>query len=151
MNFFAISAIFFVFKSPSTTFPVSSGVPQVMEPRPRTSVTQVAAVVLVGIRLPLKTDVVIRPLRRKSVLHQSHQELHSIPQEEQHKAHLPLLTGVDEFVVQFVKCHPTPLPLHEDDAEEVESVVGAERDETVVNHSHDYKGTQKSWYLGASP
>ena len=111
--------------------------------------TQVAAVVLVGIRLPLKTDAVICLLRRKSALHQPHQELHPIPQEEQHKAHLQLLTGVDEFVVQFVKCHPTPLPLHENDAEEVEPVVGAERDETVVYHSHDDKGTQKFWYIGS--
>lgn len=119
----------------------SSMPPQVACPCHQRAVAQVVSVVLVGIRLTLETDAVISPFHLETALHQPHQKLHSIPQKEQYKAHLQLLAGVDEFVVQFVKCHASPPLLHEDDAEEVEPVVTPEGDESVVDHFHGGKGS----------
>ena len=105
----------------------------------QTALMEVFHVAFVGIRLPFETDVVISLLSMESVLNQPHQELNHIPQIEKHIGHFPLLTGVDELMVQLVRFHLSPPALHKNNAEKVEAVVSAKRNETVVDDFHGGK------------
>ena len=75
----------------------------------------------------------------ESVLQQAHQELCPIPQVKEYLGHLPLLTSVNELVIQFVWLHLSPSTLYENNAEEIESMVSSKRNETVVDDFHGDK------------
>ena len=96
-------------------------------------------IVFVGVGFAFKADVVVGFLCLETVLHQAHEVLYDVPQVETDVGHFPLLHGVDGLVVQFVCFHLAPFPLYEDSAEEIEPVVGAEGDETIVDNFHGYK------------
>ena len=108
------------------------------------SVANVVFLAFVGVCLPFKTDIEISLFNVETVLHQTHQKFCTVPQIEQHVSHLPLLVGVDELVIQFMRLHLAPSLLYEDGAKEVQSVVGAEGDETVVDDFHGDKVTDFS-------
>ena len=112
---------------------------QVFCPCHRMPVARVIHIVFMGVCLPFETDVVVCLSHLEPILQEPNQELNPVPQVEERVGHFPLLAGVDEFVVQFVRFHLAPSPLHEDGAEEVESVIRTEGYETIVDDFHGDK------------
>jgi len=114
---------------------------QIMKPCHATTIAEVVPVSLIGISLTLKTNVAIGFVNVKPVLQQAHHILHKIPHIEEKKDHLHLLAGVDELMSELHTTHLAPSALHEDDAEKIDAMKTAKRNESVVDDYHDGKDT----------
>jgi len=136
---FSISGTFFLYFVKREQKKSILRLPQITHPCHRTTVTQIVLVTLISVCLPFKTNAVICLLHMEAALHQPHEELNHIPQVEQRVGQLPLLTSVDELMVQFMRFHLPPPTLHKDASKKVESVVGAKGDETVIDDFHGGK------------
>jgi len=75
----------------------------------------------------------------ESILYQANQKLHPIPQVKENIGHLPLLTCVNELMIEFAWLHLPPSTLYKNNAEEIESMKGAKWNETVVDDFHGGK------------